>query len=122
MRAVVMLALALAVSAQAVNMFDKGQFWTELEPAEKAVYSLGFLDGFVMAHSLANPDQDSQFATLQRQASDALGKCVSPMTSGQIEAIITKYVREHPERWDKPRAYVVTMAIAAACRERPADR
>src|ERR1700691_5492451 len=85
--------------------FLKAGSFIELSEADRNLYTEGLMDGF--------------FASAFFGASDAtvenLHSCTKDMDSKQISAIITKYVKDHPEKWHHPLSAEADFALNAAC-------
>ena len=85
--------------------FYKAESFIELSEADRMLYTSGLMDGF--------------FASALFGASDAavasLHSCVKDMDSKQISAIITKYVKDHPESWHLSLSVEAHNALNAAC-------
>jgi hypothetical protein len=85
--------------------FYKAEGFIELSEADRILYTSGLIDGF--------------FASAFFGASDAtvanLASCTMGMDSKQISAIITKYVKDHPESWHLPLSVEAYKALNASC-------
>jgi hypothetical protein len=97
------LAFALLCAAASPGAFSdpvthKFEAWGKFSDAERLIFLYGFTNGFVAwgPTDLAAP----------------LGKCMGHMSGPQAVAMIDKYYRDHPERWDVPIAVELVHALA----------
>jgi hypothetical protein len=85
--------------------FYKAEAFVEMNDADRQVYTAGLIDGF--------------FASAFFGASDEtvanLVSCTKDMDTKQLSAIITKYVKEHPENWHLPVSALAHTALNKAC-------
>lgn len=71
----------------------------------RTTYVSGFTDGMVASFDF------------QRSGTfDAIRTCTMQWTVAQFEAVISKYVRDHPEQWHRDISILARTAIAEACR------
>ena len=109
---------ALAVAAQeqkekksAPRVFNsptyiyKAEGFIEMGEAERIWYTSGLMDGFY----------GSAFFGASDEAVATLSSCTKDMDVKQVAAIITKYVKEHPESWHYPLSIEAHNALNAAC-------
>lgn len=82
-----------------------------LSLSERQNYAMGLVDGFLMAPAFGAPDDKN--STVGR-----LGRCIRGMDSSQVAAIIEKYVRDHPGKWDWDAKNLGQYAMLDACRDR----
>src|SRR6266849_1932806 len=71
--------------------FLKAEDYLELEPKGQAIYVMGLVDGMYLAPVFDAPNEGKYLASLQT--------CIKGMTNTQVAAIITKFAKEHPEKW-----------------------
>jgi hypothetical protein len=71
--------------------FLKVEKYMELEPREQAIYAAGLVDGMYLAPVFDAPNDDKYLSSLQ--------VCLKEMSNTQVAAIITKFAKEHPEKW-----------------------
>jgi hypothetical protein len=85
--------------------YYKAEAFIELSEFNRELYTTGLMDGF--------------YASAFFGASDAtvanLSSCTKDMDSKQISAIITKYVKDHPESWHLPLSVEAYNALNTAC-------
>ena len=82
-----------------------GQKYLEFSGDARGFYTIGFVGGL-------------QIGGIQPQGFATVARCVENMSYGQMEAIITKYVNDHPERWDNAIAALAFVALQQACASR----
>lgn len=70
-----------------------GNDFLKLKGNNKLCFVLGFFDGLCAAPLIVNP---------QANYEDWFSKIPQGVSSTQLEAIITKYVKKHPENWHIP--------------------
>jgi len=72
------------------NGFGTGQtFLNDLSDAQRRAYAMGVINGMLISPMLGAPKEKLAW----------LETCAERMTDEQVAAIITKHLREHPERW-----------------------
>lgn len=85
--------------------FVKAEAFIEMGEADRMTYTNGLMDGF--------------FASALFGASDMTVKnlttCTKDMDSKQVSAIITKFVKDHPESWHLPLSVEAYNSLNAAC-------
>ena len=75
---------------------------------ERALYAEGLVDGISLSPLFdASGGKNEDFVTIKN--------CVRGMTNTQVEAIITKYAKEHPEKWHIGANFVAYLALREAC-------
>jgi hypothetical protein len=74
------------------NGFVKAEMFLKFDEPNRRAYAMGLMDGMYMAPDFGAPDNSKLLMKLT--------SCVEGMSSSQVAAIMEKYVREHPERWD----------------------
>jgi hypothetical protein len=92
------------------NGFVKAEVFLKFDEANQRAYVMGLLDGMYMAPTFGAPDASKLLLKLT--------SCVEGMKSSQVAAIMEKYVREHPERWDWDMKDDGYEAIIEACGKR----
>jgi Rap1a immunity proteins len=85
--------------------FVKAQDYPELSEATRKAYTTGLMDGFYA----------SAFFGADGKQAAKLAACTKRMDSTQITAIITKYVKEHPDAWHDPLSMLGYNAMNSAC-------
>jgi hypothetical protein len=112
----VLLALCLSASAQEpkgknqprvfnIACFYKAGDFLEVGEADRVVYVSGLMDGFYASPLFGARDE----------AIASLTSCTRGMDSKQLSAIVTKYVKEHPEGWHLALNVEAYNALDAAC-------
>jgi hypothetical protein len=76
-------------------------------------YAMGVVDGMLLAPLFGAPR-----AWNDGQKIGAFGDCITGMSSTQVAAIISKFVRDHPERWNGPMHAVAFTAMTQACSQK----
>lgn len=71
------------------NGFITGQKFLEFTEKERKVYVMGLVDGIFLAPLVGGSEKRTS----------ALGACAEGMTAKQLDAILSKYLRENPEVW-----------------------
>jgi hypothetical protein len=69
----------------------KAEKYLEFEPREQAIYAMGLVDGMYLAPVFDAPNDSKYLSSLQT--------CLKEMSNTQVAAIITKFAKEHPEKW-----------------------
>ncbi|SRR6266700_2101576 len=92
------------------NGFLKADLYLKLSEDSQRAYAMGLLDGMYMAPFFGAPDNDKLLMKFT--------SCVEGMKSSQVAAIIEKYIREHPERWDWDLKDDGYETILEACQQR----
>jgi len=85
----------------------KGSEYRELSEGERASYSMGIVEGILLA---------PWFAGEQIPKIDFLHQCIVGMTNKQLSAIFDKYLNEHPEKWHKYMSFSVLGAMIETCK------
>jgi hypothetical protein len=88
--------------------FLKMEKYVELQPGEQAVYAAGLVDGMYLAPVLGAPADD-------KSAVFSIHTCLKDMTNIQVAAIITKYAKDHPEKWHLGANVIGHQALTAVC-------
>jgi hypothetical protein len=92
------------------NGFLKAQQYLELSPEGQRAYIMGLLDGWYMAPVFGAPEADKGLTEIER--------CVEGMKSSQVAAIVDKYIRDRPEKWDYDVKDMGYAAVSQACGKR----
>lgn len=71
---------------------------------EKRSYIMGVIDG-LKAGQLINTDEESYW----------LMDCTHGMTNFQLEAIVDKYLKNHPEKWHYGMNYLIHSSLLKIC-------
>src|SRR5580704_1658305 len=77
----------------------------EMTDAARVFYTAGLMDGFYAS---------ALFGATDKTVAN-LHLCTKDMDSKQVSAIITKYVKDHPESWHLPLSVEGHNALNAAC-------
>lgn len=92
------------------NGFWKAEAYLNLHSEDQWLYAAGLMDGMDMAPYFGAPEDNKSLVGVQ--------KCVEGMQASQVAAIIEKYIRDHPERWDWDAKDMGYNALLQACRNR----
>ena len=87
--------------------FLKAEKYLDLQPREQAVYAMGLVDGMYLAPVFDAPNEGKYLSSLQT--------CVKEMTNTQVAAIITKFAKEHPEKWHMGTNVLAYQALREVC-------
>ncbi len=82
-----------------------GQHYLDLGDDEKGYYALGLVDGMLVAPLLRAPASEVRW----------LRQCLTGMTGRQLADILTRYLRDHPEKRQDPAHVPMLTAMRAAC-------
>ena len=74
---------------------------------KQAIYAAGLMDGIALAPLFGSPSKDKTFVTIKT--------CLNGMTNTQVAAIITKYTKEHPEKWHYGTNVVAYQSLRESC-------
>lgn len=85
--------------------YYKAEEFLELSDADRMVYTAGLMDGFYASGLFGASDEIVA----------KLNSCSKTMDSKQVSAIITKYVKDHPEAWHLPLSIEGFNALNTAC-------
>jgi hypothetical protein len=91
------LPLSVAVSQESEQTalvssgFVNAEDYLKFDQNSQAVYAAGLIDGMYLAPVFDAPNSDKYLT--------ALKTCVHGMTNTQVAAIITKWTKDHPEKW-----------------------
>jgi hypothetical protein len=92
------------------NGFLTAEEFTHMNGQGQHDYAMGVVDGMLLAPLFGAPrDQNDG------QKVGTLEDCITGMSSTQITAIISKFVRDHPERWNDSMHVVAFAAMTHAC-------
>src|SRR4030081_2539760 len=72
--------------------FINTETYLKLGLSEQTIYAAGLIDGMYLAPVFDAPNKNKSLAVMRT--------CTKPMTGTQVAAIITKYAKAHPEKWD----------------------
>jgi hypothetical protein len=92
------------------NGFLKASQYLELSSGSQRVYAMGLLDGMYMSPAFGAPATNKVLLELET--------CIEGMKSSQVAAIIEKYVKDHPEKWDWDLKDTGYNAMLDGCRNR----
>jgi Rap1a immunity proteins len=107
----------LAVAAQGQKekrkprvLYEPPHFYTaetflEMNEADRLVYASGLFDGF---------GASALFGATNETIAN-LASCTKDMDSKQVSAIITKYMKDHPEKWHLPASVEAFKALNDVC-------
>jgi hypothetical protein len=97
---VLVLAIALAPTQRPVLTFDPGFNFGEQCRLEESQYK-PFCAGYILARAEALDEERKV--------------CLpSTVTGGQVQAVVRKYLNEHPELWDRAGWWLVRQALVSA--------
>jgi hypothetical protein len=85
--------------------FYKAGAFLEMGDADRMVYVTGLVDGFYASVLFGATDETVA----------SLTSCTQGMDNKQLSAIITKYVKEHPEVWHVSLSVEAYNALNAVC-------
>jgi hypothetical protein len=91
------------------NGFLRGEEYLHLDAGTQRGYEMGIVDGMLLAPLFGAP------ATWDGTKIEPLANCITGMTDTQVAAIISKFLRDHPERWNQNLHVVVFSAFKQAC-------
>jgi Rap1a immunity proteins len=81
--------------------------YLDLGKEEQSVYAAGLMDGINLAPMFDAPNNNKYLVSLKA--------CMKDMTNIQVAAIITKYAKDHPERWHLGTNIVAYQALRDVC-------
>jgi hypothetical protein len=102
--------LASTAFAQSISMppaAESGTTYRELDATTRGWYVRGLVDGFLGAAQFGG---DENLLV-------AFSKCLSGMNSVEIEALVDKYLADHPALWHKGMHALAANAITDSCPE-----
>src|SRR5215831_13546259 len=85
--------------------YFRAESFLELNEADQMMYTAGLMDGFYA----------STFFGATDETVSNLKSCTEKMDNKQISAIITKYVKDHPEEWHFALSALAHTALNNAC-------
>lgn len=110
------LALGLIVPAMAQNQvlihegFISGNVYRSFTGPKRTSYVMGWVDGVFVSPLFDAPDHTQAGTPLA-----ALSQCVVGMDNIQMEAIFSKWLDEHPERWHESAHLLMYVAMDEVC-------
>jgi hypothetical protein len=122
-KSMIVAALALLLCLTGGNaQSPQVQAWLkEMPEGMKDAFMSGYMRGFHAAALVSRVALDSATPAESRRVFDALQSgddCQLKMTAGQLTAIINKFTRDHPEKWDQDLASLILLAMGDACASR----
>jgi hypothetical protein len=102
-----------ALSQQGIrvkNGFLTANEFMHMNGQSQSDYSMGVVDGMLLAPLFGAPREWNEGEKI-----GPLGDCITGMSSGQVAAIISNFVRDHPERWNEPMHTAAFTAMTRAC-------
>jgi hypothetical protein len=90
--------------------FLKASQYLEFGKDSQSVYAMGLLDGMYMSPAFGAPASNKVLLEIET--------CVEGMYSTQVAAIIEKYVKDHPEKWNWDLKDTGYNAMLEGCRNR----
>ncbi len=85
--------------------YYKAEAFIEMDEGNRMLYISGLMDGFFAS---------AMFGASEKTVTN-LQSCTEDMDSKQVSAIITKYVKDHPETWHLPLSIEAYNALNGAC-------
>ena len=97
--------------------FLTGMDFRKLTMAEQRSYAAGIVDGMLLAPAFDAPKRDDFQPKAMAAASriEWLETCVEGMDDEQVAAMISKWLRDHPERWHHTLHTSVYAAMLDSC-------
>jgi len=92
------------------NGFLKADQYLKFDEGYQRTYAMGLLDGIYMSPAFGAHARNKTLLEIET--------CVEGMKSSQVAAIIEKYVRDHPEKWDWDLKDAGYNAMLEGCRNR----
>jgi hypothetical protein len=92
------------------NGFLKASDYLEFDAGAQGAYSMGLLDGMYLSPAFGAPASNKVLLEIEN--------CVEGMKSSQVAAIIEKYVKDHPEKWNWDLKDTGYNAMLDGCRNR----
>jgi hypothetical protein len=94
----------------AISLGTTGNDWNGLSKFEKSIYVAGVVEGWTQGW-VSEKQLHPQGGTLTK-----LVDCISDgMTTAQINALVEKFMKEHPEHWNMPMSVIVFLSMAKVC-------
>src|SRR5205814_2320443 len=91
------------------NGFLNAEDYVHISERRQRDYVIGIIDGMMLAPLFGAPGDGPIKPLLD---------CVTGMSDSQIAAIIAKFLREHPERWNESLHGVVYSAMTQSCAQK----
>jgi hypothetical protein len=95
------------------NGFLRAEEYMHMNVQSQHDYAMGVVDGMFLAPLFGAPR-----AWQDGQKIGAFGECITGMSSTQVAAIVSKFTREHPERWNESMHAVAFTAMTQACSQK----
>jgi hypothetical protein len=92
------------------NGFLKASQYLEFGKDNQSVYAMGLMDGMYMSPAFSAKASNKVLLEIET--------CVEGMHSTQVAAIIEKYVKDHPEKWNWDLKDAGYNAMLEGCRNR----
>jgi hypothetical protein len=87
--------------------FTKTEKYIQLGANQQGIYAAGLVDGMYLTPVFDAPNKDKYLT--------AMRTCLKSMTNTQVAAVITKYAKDHPEKWNMGTNVVAWQALLEAC-------
>lgn len=87
--------------------FLTGEEFLKLSEGDKVSYSMGIIDGYLSAPIFGANNKYLKW----------IPTCIEGKTNTQITAILVKYLKDNPGRWDKSVQFLMFWALQKACVE-----
>jgi hypothetical protein len=107
--------MAVAVYAQKENdnpravkepaHFYKAEDFLKMSDQDRELYATGLVDGFLASAFFDAPDEVVAW----------MKSCTRDMSSKQVSAVIVKYIKDHPEWWNRSASGNAYYALVDAC-------
>jgi len=85
--------------------FSTGEKYLNMTGAQKRYFAMGVVNGMLLAPLFGAPKEN--MATVEG--------CISGMTDSQVAAILTEYLKKHPEQWNETPHVPMYKALMEAC-------
>jgi hypothetical protein len=92
------------------NGWLKANDYLQMEPDMQRLYIMGVFDGWYMAPLFGAPENGKWLMSVET--------CAEGMKGSQIAAIVDKYIRNHPEKWDFDLKDLAYQGVREACTAR----
>jgi hypothetical protein len=96
--AILAICLALSGHAEASIKYYSGQDYLDLDEGMRGTYTAGAIDALSATNLLP-----------------WLDKCIEGWKLGQVKAVLDKYFKDHPEKWNSGAAGQLPFAVARVC-------
>ena len=90
--------------------FVTGTKYRSLTVVQRAAYVMGWVDGVFVSALFGAPDHTQAGTPLA-----ALSRCAVGMSNDQLDAIFSKWLGEHPERWHEHAHVLMYVAMDEVC-------